>query len=558
MANTNSASPSLSAREMRGIGLRAGIIAGVGFTLVMYALRLLPPLYLPTLPELIQNRLLPLVPGGVFESLIQTFGFAAKRILFLIMLAFQVFIAAALLGALYARLFAAPSLTTPRQDDYPAQMFGKGFLWRNGLLYGAAIWLVMMLVFTPLVGLGFFGSDSFQGTLAFSLASLFVYLSYALLLAFIFHTMVQEAMRRVLGLDADPHPTLAPNGRGGVTMSRRKLLRNSAVAIAALGLGYWAWRYVTEGIGSRGTGGAAAQNGDQASTAGLPDVVTPTESFYKVSKNSLDPTVDAASWLLTVNGMVDKGFSLTLADLRALPSVEQQVTLQCISNPVGGNLIGNGTWKGVRLADLLKRAGVQPGAVDVVFRARDGYSDSVSLDIAMHDYNLLAYEMNGAPLRSDHGAPARLLIPGIFGMKNVKWLTDIEVQGSDFKGFWQSQGWDDLARVRTATRIVVPETAANLKAGPVLIGGTAAAGDRGIKGVQISLDGGQTWQNAKITQSPSQYSWVIWQYDWQATPGRYTIVARALDGTGNLQEQTEAAPYPAGASGWHTIAVRVA
>lgn len=547
--------PDITPRALHSLGFRAGVIAGVGFTLVMLGLRVF--LFLPSLPELVQNAILPLVPGNVFESLIQTFGFAAKRILFLIMVLFQVVVVGGLLGMLYARLFAAPSLVTPQQDDYPAQMFGKGQLWINALVYAAAIWLVMMVVFAPLVGLGFFGSGSFQGIIGFSLLSFILYLSYTLFLAFFFHAMVQGALRRLLGMDAAPHPALSPNGRGGVSIGRRQLLRGGVVALAALGLGYWAWRYITDGGGSDGMGGAAAQNGDQMSVAGLPAVITPTNTFYKVSKNTFDPSPSSTDWVLSVSGLVDHAFSIGYADLKAMPALEQEVTLQCISNEVGGNLISNGKWKGVRLADLLKRAGVQSGAQDVVFRASDGYSDSVTLETAMHDYNLLAYDMNDAPLRSDHGAPARLLIPGIFGMKNVKWLTSIEVVNREYLGFWQSQGWDNMATVRTATRITVPESGTTLKAGGVLIGGTAAAGDRGIRQVQVSLDGGQTWHTAQLVATPSQYSWVIWQYIWQATSGRYTIVTRSIDGFGDLQAADSRPPYASGATGYHKVEVVV-
>lgn len=544
MATPAVSNPTITPRELRGIGLRAGIIAGIGFTIVMFALRQF--FQLPSLPELIQNRILPLVPGNVFSSLIDTFGFAAKRMLFIVMLLFQALVIGGLLGMLYARLFGATSLTPPQADDYPALMFSNGRLWRNALLYAGGIWLVMMALFTPIVGLGFFGLDSFQGGAAYSFLSFVLYFSYAALLTYFFHTMVQGALRRLLGMDV-----IVPDA------GRRKLLRNGVLAALTLGLGYVAWRYVTDNGNSTGGGGATAQNGDQMSAAGLPSVITPTDAFYKVSKNTFDPNVSADGWVLSVSGLVDHAFSLSYDDLKALPAMEQDVTLQCISNEVGGNLISNGSWKGVRLADLLTRAGVQSGAVDVVFRASDDYSDSVPLATAMHPYNLVAYEMNGATLRSDHGYPARLLVPGIFGMKNVKWLTAIEVVNNDYLGFWQQQGWDDTATVRTATRIVVPEDAALLKAGNVLIGGTAAAGDRGIKQVQVSLDGGQHWQAAQITAAPSQYSWVIWQYVWPATPGRYTIVVRAIDGRGSLQESQYASPYPSGATGYHQISVRV-
>lgn len=231
-------------------------------------------------------------------------------------------------------------------------------------------------------------------------------------------------------------------------------------------------------------------------------------------------------------------------------AVEQYATLECISNPVGGDLIGNAKWKGVRLRVLLERAGIQPSVRDVVLRGADGYSDSIPLDRAMQDGTLVVYEMNGAPLTPTHGFPVRLLVPGIYGMKNVKWITRIELVNYDYKGYWQRRGWDDRAEYKTMSRIDVPQASAS-RSGET-IAGIAFAGDRGISGVEVSTDGGATWEPARLRAPLSPYSWVLWQHPW--TPGRggkSELLVRATDGRGEIQTAQRAEPIPDGASGYH-------
>jgi DMSO/TMAO reductase YedYZ molybdopterin-dependent catalytic subunit len=234
--------------------------------------------------------------------------------------------------------------------------------------------------------------------------------------------------------------------------------------------------------------------------------------------------------------------------------------MMCISNPVGGGLIGNTTWKGVRMADLLKKARVrEQEVVDVVMRAVDDYSDSIRYKKALDPDVMVVWEMEGSTLTSQHGFPARVLVPGIYGMKHVKWLTSIELVDHDFKGYWQqpSQGWSDPAPVNTMSRIDFP-AAGTLKLGTHDISGIAFAGDRSISKVEISTDGGRTWAEAYVKPPRSGTSWVVWGYRW--TPpqaGKYTVQVRATDGNGEAQVAKRADPYPNGATGYHTVAYTV-
>ena len=244
--------------------------------------------------------------------------------------------------------------------------------------------------------------------------------------------------------------------------------------------------------------------------------------------------------------MVQNPYSLTYTALIALPSVDVVVGMMCISNPVGGGLIGNTTWKGVRLADLLAKAKPKKGVVDVKLSAVDGYTDFIPFKKAMDPNVVLAWEMGGATLHPDHGFPARLLVPGIYGMKHVKWLTTIELIDYDYQGFWQQpdQGWSDLAVVHTLSKIDYP-AAGTLKLKEQTLSGVAFAGDRSISKVEVSTDGGKTWNEAYIKPKLSDTAWVVWAYAWTPPkPGRYTVTVRATDGQGTLQARISTDPYP--------------
>ena len=290
----------------------------------------------------------------------------------------------------------------------------------------------------------------------------------------------------------------------------------------------------------------------------LSTAITPTDAFYRVSSNFRDPTGDGGDdWRLTVEGMVDRPLTLTLAELKALAGPDLAVTLNCISNEIGGPLISTGQWSAAPLATLLREASPQPGVVDVVFEGRDGYSDSVPIQKAMAPECHVAWGLNGAPLNDKHGAPARALIPGIYGIKSVKWLKRITLVNDDYRGYWQNRGWTDDGTIKPISRIDVPVNRAVLSTGTVTMGGIAWAGVRGVQRVEVSVDDGNTWQAATITAQPGPYAWVIWQLPWAATPGTWDLVVRLIDGTGAVQPNDGDPPLPDGASGWHRISVGV-
>ncbi len=332
-------------------------------------------------------------------------------------------------------------------------------------------------------------------------------------------------------------------------MTRRELLRQGArlVAAALAGSGAAAWLARAAARGQTVFG----------RIRGLPPEVTPNREFYTVSKNFFDPELDPRRWRLEVSGLVEHPYRLTLGELRALPSVSRPHTFECISNPVGGDLIGNAVWKGVRLRDLLDRARPKAGARKVVFWCADGYHTALPLEDAGDPDSFLAYEMNGEVLPKAHGFPVRAVIPGLFGMKNPKWITKMELTDKDHLGYWEQKGWSDDAVVKTMSKFTTPTHGATVPAGTVWVGGVAYAGDRGISTVEVSFDDGRTWHRAQVKPPLGKHAWVLWAVPWEARPGRYVLKVRARDGLGTLQDGRPRPPLPEGATGYHAIAVTV-
>ncbi len=285
--------------------------------------------------------------------------------------------------------------------------------------------------------------------------------------------------------------------------------------------------------------------------------ITPNEEFYVTSYRS-PPTIRLHEWSLAISGLVERPMTLTYDQLLARPTISQIVTLECVGNTVAGEFISTAEWEGVSFRALLEDAGVRPAAYDVVFRAADGYSDGLRLDRAMAGDVLIAHRMNGVPLPLGHGFPARMIVPGHYGMKSVQWLTAIDVVAEDYKGYYAQKGWTDEAVVKTTSRIDLPGHGATIQGFRHTIAGLAFAGTRGIKQVEVSTDSGEQWVLATLVPPPSSASWVFWSYDWTARrAGRHSLLVRATDGIGKVQSSIEQDPAPDGAAGQHEITVTV-
>ena len=288
--------------------------------------------------------------------------------------------------------------------------------------------------------------------------------------------------------------------------------------------------------------------------------ITPNDEFYVVTKNVVDPLVEKSAWRFGVTGLVDDPKTYTFEEIASMPSVEQETTLSCISNPVGGELMSNAMWKGVPLRDLIEASSPRDGVVEVVFHAVDGYTDTFSFENALDSTTLVAYEMNGEPLPHRHGYPARILVPGLFGEKNVKWVTRIELVDYDAKGFYETQGWGPKFVQPTRSRFDAPDFVRPLRAGAAVpLVGIAYGGDRGVSKVEVSTDDGRSWREARITHEGSRLAWSVWSHDWRPEePGEYRLVVRATDGEGELQtSEVRRVGSGMGATGLHKVTARV-
>ena len=288
--------------------------------------------------------------------------------------------------------------------------------------------------------------------------------------------------------------------------------------------------------------------------------ITPNDLFYCVTKNVVDPRVDVRLWHLEVNGLVQNPATYRFDDLQGFPAVEQETTLMCISNGLDAGLMSNAVWKGVALRDLIDPASPLAGAARVRLHGVDNYTDTILLAKALEPTTLLAYEMNGVQLPRRHGYPLRVVVPGYFGEKHVKWLTRIELANADAKGFYETQGWGPDFIVPTRSRIDVPDHDSRFTVhdSPIEIKGVAFGGDRGISRVELSFDDGETWDDAKIDYPGTKLTWALWSYDWRPMDeDDYTLVVRATDGEGDVQEwEEDRSPY-SGVTGFHKIVVHI-
>ncbi|MFE9653725.1 molybdopterin-dependent oxidoreductase [Micromonospora sp. NPDC006431] len=299
--------------------------------------------------------------------------------------------------------------------------------------------------------------------------------------------------------------------------------------------------------------------GADLSVSRLAPYVTPNREFYRIDTALVVPQVDPATWRLRIHGRVRKPIELSFADLLARPMVERYVTLACVSNEVGGDLIGNARWLGVPIKELLDEAEPEEGADQVVGRSVDGWTCGTPTAVLRDGRDaLLAVGMNGEPLPVEHGFPVRMVVPGLYGYVSAcKWVTELELtRFADFDAYWVPRGWSAQAPIKTQSRIDTPRPRNRLTAGPVTVAGVAWAQHRGIRTVDVRVDGGP-WQQATLAPTVSVDTWVQWSWRWAATPGEHTLQVRASDADGDTQPGELRPVAPDGATGWHTVRVTV-
>lgn len=360
------------------------------------------------------------------------------------------------------------------------------------------------------------------------------------------------------------------SGRAG--LDRRRFLLVTGLAAAAGVLALAASRAVTAGtrvvtaardalrLPAPATPAPAVPAGADLGVPGLAPYVTPNDDFYRIDTALRVPQVDPGSWTLRVSGLVDEPFEITFDELLALPLVEHHVTLTCVSNEVGGDLVGNARWLGYPVRDLLARAGVREGADMVLSTSADGWTASTPLDVLADPDRacLLAVGMNGEPLPPEHGFPARLVVPGLYGyVSATKWVTELKVTTfADDVAYWSTRGWSERGPIKLASRIDTPRAGTSVDAGRVTVAGVAWAQHTGVAAVEVQVDDGP-WEPATLAGTVGPDTWRQWSYAWDATAGDHRLTVRATDADGRVQTADVAPPVPDGASGRHDVEVAV-
>jgi len=542
-------------------------------------------LHVRTIPERLMEWLLLFVPLDLFEAGIQRFGFDAKRY--------------ALYAAVAGMLLALAALG--------AVALQRSWSTRAITALGLGLWLFTMVVIMPLTDAGLFALALVDG----KRATIGGYFAVALLYA------AMLVLARSLS-PAPARPTTRRAAVGGRTTSRRSALLLLGGALGAYAVTFVSvlrghTTPITKVVvldpqdpvpsggidpaGSHPSGTAAGA--DEARSAARPvslteppparqltrdkdgavlasgrrpgelaERITSNDDFYIVSKNAAsDPQLRPADWRLIVDGEVQHTFQLDYASLRNLPAVEVTKTLECISNftakcelaPFGCDLISTARWKGVALKDVLElTGGLKPGVISLAVIGADEFTTALPIDVALASDTLLVYEMNGQVLPREHGYPARVLVPGRYGMKNAKWVVALRALSRDFLDWYGQRNWSREAIVKTMTRIDVPAPNATLPPGEHRIAGVAYAGDRGVAKVEFSADGGETWQVAQFLEpAAGRDAWIRWEGRFALAPdSQATLVARATDYTGALQIEAFSLAQPDGGTGWNSIEVR--
>lgn len=515
--------------KMLGAGLLAGLVAAILMTLVLLLLRSLFGIATPS--ELIGDRIAPLLGIQKFFELLGRFGGynQLKQVGVSSVLGGQL-VVGVLGGLLYAFMIARA------QQAERAARRGRLFV----ILFVGLLWLVSLVLLWPVLGTSYVGLPPTKGTLANTFGLLVTYAFYGIALVLFYRLMLGREASEEQAHEEQP-------------VGRRALLVTGVGAVFALAVGGLLHRLYKLA--------AFSYDGTQYKGADV-QAITPNDRFYVVTKNVVDPDVARSLWRLDITGLVERPRAYGFEDLAALPAVMQETTLRCISNQVSDGLISNAVWKGVPMRALIEAAGPKPGVVEVRLHGVDNYTDTFAIEKAMEPTTLVAYEMNNEPIPQRHGYPVRVIVPGLFGEKNVKWVTRIELVDMDAKGFYEQQGWGPNFVTPTLARFDVPDDKQKIKLAMAAAGlqlkGIAHAGNRGVSKVEVSTDDGKTWNEAKIDYSKSPLAWVLWSYDWRPTQvGEYKLAVRATDGAGEVQTDKERGTAPEGATGYHKITTQL-
>ncbi|MBV8378013.1 MAG: molybdopterin-dependent oxidoreductase [Verrucomicrobia bacterium] len=525
-------------------GFWSGLLGGIAMLVVALLLRWL--LGFPTATELIFDRSFTLISINFFiQSINWAGGYVPLKVDGVYGALAGQLLAAALGGVLYAIYLEK----IRRSDTRRALADPKGL----GLSAVLVVWICFEIFLWPQLITQYKGLPPSTGRWLGSLGLLVDFLVAGLGIVF-FYGWLTHRREPLIAENAD---RIAP-GAG-----RRMFLQLIVGAALALGLGALLRRLFH--LSTLSYDGNTYEGTDL-------ERITPNDDFYSVTKNVVDPDVVRSLWRFEVGGLVENPKTYSFAEISGLPAVEQETTLMCISNPVGGGLMSNAVWKGVPLSKLLAPSRPRSGAAALLFHAADGYFETIPIEKAFADTTLLAYEMNGQPLPRIHGFPLRMITPGLYGEKNPKWITKVELLAAGDSrlirqhgcGFYKEQGWGPNFTIPTTSRIDAPEARSgrfvdHFKVNePAEMRGIAFGGDRGISKVELSFDNGQSWQEAEITEPGTKISWSFWKGTWTPQKAGDAIVSvRATDGTGQPQITEDRPTVPQGATGLQRISATV-
>lgn len=548
-----------------------GAVAGVACLAFLFVLTV--GNVAPFAPQSALQAFLKIIPESVQEPSVQTLGSLAGDLGLIVATVITVAVYG-IFGVIFERFFA------PRMISREISRFEKF------LIYSLVPWLFFGLLVFPLAGVNVFGIQSSSANSAdaawlFPIALLFGNFVFGAVLSWQYSDQRLFVTPRKAGTSVSQSASSRVRESPGV--SRRTFVEKGAVALVALGLMVTSVDSLLNSSSASSARAKPAPNSNSTSSgsginlnqapsifedprlASLVDFeITPNANFYQVDIDDfLLPSVDASTWSLQVSGVEGNGKNYSLDELQALPPTTEYNTFECVSNLINGNLISNASWTGVVLSDLFSDAGGVPqDAQNVLFYSVDGYSVAIPISTAMNSDSMVAYDMNGVALPQAHGYPLRAVIPGLYGMMSAKWIRKIQIINSSYMGYWQTRGWSDVGLVQTVAFIIVPNDGGSESLsqnnGTILLGGYAYAGARGISKVEVSTDGGQTWQVATLKPPLASNTWRLWAFAWSPTKtGSYFIYARATDGTGALQTSIETDTFPNGATGYAMSTVNV-
>jgi len=534
------------------VGIVAGLTAAAVMILIMAAARawlgISPP------PEAAPDRLAPTLSIEKFFSLFGQYGGYNGLKQFGIKVGISALVGAGVLfGLLYALV--ASSARGRNAPRWPGGVSRFGAIF----LIGAAsvLWLGSMILLWPVLASNFRGLPPSQARWVSSIALMIEYALFGATLAFTFHKIAPDnvLLQSTDGV-SDVDEKLPSFGR---TVGRRAILATVATALISapsFGLIRRLYNRATFDYDGRPYSGPGVKP------------IAPNDQFYTVTKNVVDPNISKRVWALEITGKVDSPKTYDFDQLVSLGAIEQETTLMCISNTIGAGLFSNAVWTGVPMAALLTASGVSPDAVEVKLHAADGYTDTFAIEKALDPTTMVVYLMNGDPLPERHGYPARVIVPGLFGEKNVKWVTGIEVIDYDGQGFYEQQGWGPSFVIPTRSDIFAPQWRRGSKGDAFVdpfnrnrvatIKGRAFGGNRGIRTVEVSVDGGESWNPATIDYPGTRLTWTFWSYRWTPTTvGDIVVLSRAVDGEGGAQSSEKRGIVAQGATGYHKVTAHV-